>query len=144
MPRASRARTLAAPADRLWAIAGDPHHMVRWWPDVDRVEDVDGNGFTLVATTAGGRPVRSDYRIVDSRPGRSLRFAQRLAGTPFQRILAASEVEIALEPDADGATRVTLTISQRLRGASRLGGFIVAAAGRRRLEAALDGLEAIA
>jgi hypothetical protein len=49
---------------------------------------------------------------------------------------------VALEPVAD-VTQVTITLRQRMRGLARLGGFLIRRAGRRQLDEALDGLEAI-
>jgi len=39
--------------------------------------------------------------------------------------------------------RVTITLAQRLRGLGLFGGFMVRSAGRRQLDGALDGLEAL-
>ena len=41
MPTARRSRTIAAPAQELWDVIRDPHHLPRWWPRVTRVEDVE-------------------------------------------------------------------------------------------------------
>lgn len=59
-------RTLRASPDEVWAVVGDPHHMPRWWPRVLRVECVEDDGFTQVLTTDKGRPVRADFRVLDS------------------------------------------------------------------------------
>ncbi len=42
VPSARRSRTIAARAEQLWELIGDPHHLPRWWPRVERVEDVEG------------------------------------------------------------------------------------------------------
>jgi carbon monoxide dehydrogenase subunit G len=65
---------------------------------------------------------------------------QELVESPFERIFAAAETEVALAA-ADGGTRVSLTADERLRGRFRLGGFMVRRAARRRLDDALAGLE---
>jgi uncharacterized protein YndB with AHSA1/START domain len=135
-------RTLRASPQELWAVVGDAHHLPRWWPRVERVETVDEDGFTQVLTTAKGKPVRADFRVVSSDPPSERRWAQQLSGTPFERILARSETAIRLEPDGD-ATRVAISLAQRPRGLALLGTFMVRAAARRQLEEALDGLEAL-
>ena len=142
MARIRRARTLAAPPQAVWAVVGDPFALPRWWPRAARVEDVDDDAFTLVLMTPKGKPVRADYRVVESAAPRLRRWRQQVANTPFERILALSETEIVLEPDGDG-TRVTVTLTQRMRGMARLGIVMVRSAGRRHLDAVLDGLEAL-
>lgn len=143
MPTVRRARTLGATPEELWAIVGDAHHMPRWWPRVTRVESVDGDAFTQVLTTAKGVPVRADFAVVESAAPRVRRWSQQLANTPFERMLAVSEVEVRLEAAGDAGTRVALSLVQRLRGVALLGSFIVGKAGRRQLDEALDGLEAL-
>jgi uncharacterized protein YndB with AHSA1/START domain len=118
----------------------DPHHLPRWWPRVARVEGVDDHAFTTVLTTEKGRSVRADFRVLESEPPRRRAWSQEVEGTPFQSILASSQTELTLEPDA-GATRVTLALRQRLRGLARLGGFMVRRATARQLDEALEGLE---
>jgi carbon monoxide dehydrogenase subunit G len=78
--------------------------------------------------------------VVRSEPPRRRRFAQELAGSPFERLLRSSEIEIALS-ESDGGTEVTMELSQKLRGASRLGGFMFRGAARRTLDEALESLE---
>ena len=143
MPTVRRSRTLRATPEEVWAIVGDAYHLPRWWPRVTRVEGVDDGAFTQVLTTAKGVPVRADFQVVESAAPRVRRWAQQLVNTPFERVLAASEVEVRLERDGDAATRVAVSLVQRLRGMARLGSFLVRRAGRRQLDAALDGLEAL-
>jgi uncharacterized protein YndB with AHSA1/START domain len=138
-----RSRTLRATPEEIWAIVGDVYHLPRWWPRVTRVEGVEDDAFTQVLTTAKGVPVRADYRVVESAPLRVQRWAQQLVNTPFERVLAASEVEVRLEPEGDATTRVAVSLVQRLRGMSRLGSFMVRNAGGRQLDDALNGLEAL-
>ena len=64
VPTARRSRTIAAPVEELWEVIGDPHHLPRWWPRVNRVEDVEGDAFTEVMTTAKGKVVRADFKLV--------------------------------------------------------------------------------
>ena len=142
MPITRRRRTLEAPTDEVWAVVADPHHLPRWWPRAARVEDVSGDRWTMVLATTKGRNVRADYRIVASEPPRRRRFAQELDGSPFERLLRSSEVEIALAETAQGSgTEVTLELAQKLRGASRLGGFMFRGAAKRTLDEALESLE---
>jgi uncharacterized protein YndB with AHSA1/START domain len=142
MPTTTRSRDIAAPLDEVWRIVGDPYHLPRWWPKVERVEAVAGERFTeLLRSPKSGRGIRADFRVLEKRKERLLRFAQELAGTPFERVLSAAETEIAVAP-ADGGTTVAITLRQRLRGLSRLGGFLIRRATRKILDEALDGLEA--
>jgi uncharacterized protein YndB with AHSA1/START domain len=143
MPTVRRARTLSATPEELWAIVGDAYHLPRWWPRVTRVEGVEGEAFTQVLTTAKGVPVRADFQVVESAAPAVRRWEQQLVNTPFERILTASSVEIRLERAGDAATRVAITLAQRLRGLGLLGGVMVRSAGRRQLDGALDGLEAL-
>jgi uncharacterized protein YndB with AHSA1/START domain len=130
----------------VWEVVGDPHHMARWWPDVRRMEAVAEDRFTQVFTTKKGRTVRADQYLLEAEPpvgaespGR-IRWTQEIEGTPFERVLEESVTEVVLE-GADGGTMVTISQSQKLRGYSRTGGFLLRRATRRKLEQALDGLE---
>ena len=148
MPTVRRSRALGAPREEIWAIVSDPHHLPRWWPRVTRVEDVSAGSFTQVLTTAKGVPVRADFLVVESAPPAVLRWEQQLVNTPFEKILRSSAVEVRLsrsegEGSAAGVTQVSLSLDQRLRGVGALGGFMVRGAGRRQLDAALDGLEGL-
>jgi hypothetical protein len=104
------------------------------------MEAVTDDAFTQVHLTKKGRPVRIDFSVIASdAPWRQL-WQQEVAGTPFERVLGESVVEIVLEPE-NGNTRVTIEQRQQLRGYSRTGTFLLARATRRRLDEALDGLE---
>ena len=65
---------------------------------------------------------------------------QRVAETPFEKHFRSAEVAISLEPEG-GATAVTLTTDERLRGLSRLGSAMMRGAAKRRLDEALDGID---
>jgi carbon monoxide dehydrogenase subunit G len=99
VPTARRSRTIAASAHELWEVIRDPYHLSRWWPRVTRVEDVDGDAFTEVMATAKGKLVRADFHVVaaDER-AHSLRWEQRVQGTPFARVLKSAETEVCLAP----------------------------------------------
>ncbi len=68
-------------------MISDPHHLPRWWPRVNRVEDVDGDAFTEVMTTAKGKVVRADFQLVQVEEGTRLIWEQRVKGTPFANLL---------------------------------------------------------
>jgi uncharacterized protein YndB with AHSA1/START domain len=142
VPAAQRTRTLPVPRDRLWELIADPHHMPRWWPGVERMEGVDRDRFTQVFKTKRGRPVRADFRVLRSEPPTTRSWEQEVAGTPFERVLSASVIEVRLEA-APAGTEVTISQRQRLRGYSRTGGFMLRRATRSRLDEALDGLARI-
>jgi carbon monoxide dehydrogenase subunit G len=142
MPTARRSRTVAAPPERVWGTVGDPYHLPRWWPRVQRVEGVTDEHFTEVLGTDDGRSLRADFRVVVSRAPERRAWEQELAGTPFERLFSAASTEVSLTPEAAG-TRVTLVVRQQLRGTARLGGFMVRRATRRVLDEALQALEAL-
>ena len=148
MPTVRRSRTVPAPPDQVWEIIADPDHMPRWWPLVKRMEGVAEDEFTQVLITRKGRSVRADFRVLVSDPpgggssaGRRV-WEQETAGTPFERVLGEAITEVIVEPK-DGATRVTISLTQRLRGYSRTGGFMLRRATRKRLSEALEGLEGL-
>jgi uncharacterized protein YndB with AHSA1/START domain len=151
VPTASRSRTIALPVAELWELIGDPHHLPRWWPRVDRVEDVDGEAFTEVMRTAKGKLVRADFRVLQSDEAEhSLTWEQQLEGTPFARLLSEARTRVTLEPveaesgPAAQGTRVTIELHQQLTGFfPRFGGFMVSRAAAKTLDEALDGLERI-
>ena len=138
-----RSRTLRATPEELWAVVGDAYHLPRWWPRVTRVEGVEGEAFTQVLTTGKGVPVRADFRVVESSPPALRRWEQQVVNTPFERILVSSSVDVRIEAAGDAATVVSLTLAQRMRCLGLLGSFMVRRAGRRQLDDALDGLEAL-
>jgi carbon monoxide dehydrogenase subunit G len=146
MPTARRTRTVAAAPQHVWELVADPHHFPRWWPGVTRMEGVDDETWTQVFMTKKGRPVRLDFRLLESEPpgpeegaGRR-RWEQELMGSPFERMLGQSITEVRVEA-ADPGTRVTIEQRQKLRGYSRFVGLMLRRASRTRLDQALDGLE---
>ena len=146
MPRISRTRTIAVEPARVWALISDPHSLPRWWPRTLRVEDVRGEGgkrahWTTVLATERGTGVRADFRCTGSTEGARYAWEQEIEGTPFERILRSSKLEIGLDGERGGDTRVTLTSDESLRGLSRLGSTMMRGASRRRLDEALEGIE---
>ena len=144
MARVSRSRLFEVEPRRIWDLVSDPYSLPRWWPRVLRVEDVRGSGkrarWTTVLETERGTGVRADYRCVGATEGERYTWEQEVAGTPFERILRRSSMEVGVGTDAAG-TRVTLTSDESLRGLSRLGATMMRGASRRRLEEALDGID---
>ncbi|HEY3758795.1 MAG TPA: SRPBCC family protein [Solirubrobacteraceae bacterium] len=144
MPTTRRTRAIAAPAQDIWELIDDPHHLPRWWPRVARVESVEPTAFTEVLASRRGRLVRADFRVV-ARDERDLvlRWSQQVEETPFARVLAAAETELRLEP-AGRTTNVTIELRQTLHGLfPNLGASRVRRAARATLDEALDGLERI-
>jgi hypothetical protein len=108
------------------------------------MEGVSEDHFTQVFQTKKGRSVRIDFTLLESRPpgegGGVRRWEQEIIGTPFERVLNASIIELRLEPAGSGTT-VTLEHEQKLRGYSRTGGFMLKRATGAKLEEALEGLQ---
>jgi uncharacterized protein YndB with AHSA1/START domain len=145
VPRVSRSRLIAADSGRVWDLVSDPHNLPRWWPRATRVEDVWNPGsargrWTAVLETERGTGVRADFRCTGSTAHRRFAWEQDVEGTPFERILRASALEIGLEPEGD-ATLVTLTSIEALRGLARMGSAMMRGASRRRLDEALAGID---
>jgi uncharacterized protein YndB with AHSA1/START domain len=136
-----RTRILPASQQELWELIADPHHMPRWWPGVTRMEGVDEDRWTQVFKTRRGHTIRADFHLISSDPPRARAWEQEIPGTPFERVLHESTVEVRLEPAGGGGTEVTIAQQQRLRGYSRTGGFLLRRAAREKLDEALDGLE---
>jgi uncharacterized protein YndB with AHSA1/START domain len=155
VPTASRSRTIAAPTQELWDVVSDPHHLPRWWPRVERVEGVSEGAFTEVMRGRKGKVVRADFDVIDVREEgerRTLRWGQRIEGTPFAAVLSECEIVLALEPN-ESSTEVTIALRQELRkgvrdtvrtwSMPRAGSLLVRRAARATVEEALDGLERI-
>ncbi len=143
MPTVTRARTIPAGADEVWAVVSDPAHLPRWWPDVVRVEEATPEAWTKVLGTGTGKTMRADFTRVAAEPGRRIEWRQELEESPFERILSEAVTEVQLEPSGDDSTRVKLRTRQKPRGLARLGGFMFRRAAGRKLDEALDGLERV-
>src|SRR3954452_789473 len=141
MPTVVRSRTIAVPQNSVWELVSDPYHLPRWWPTVQRVEDVSDKGWTTVATSSRGRAVRFDWSRVFIEAPERIVWRQELDQTPFERFLRESVTGVILEP-AGLATTVELRSVRKLRGLARFGGIQMRRAARRELDGALDGLEA--
>ncbi len=137
-----------------------------------RVEDVEGSAFTEVFATSKGKLVRADFDLVHrDEHEHTLRWAQRLEGTAFGRVLRSAETEVRLTPVAAGArttavaatartdsdesfgdaaheppaaTDVTIELRQDPAGFfARFGGFMIRRAATHTIDEALDGLARI-
>jgi len=142
----TRRRTVAAPVGEVWALVSDPYSLPRWWPRTARVENVEQRGsgrrsqWTKVLETAEGRGVRADFRCVSAAEDERYVWEQELEGTPFEKHLRSSRVEIGLAERGEG-TEVRLSSEQQLRGMSRLGGMLMRRGQGAILDEALDGIE---
>jgi uncharacterized protein YndB with AHSA1/START domain len=165
VPTVRRSRTIDASLEELWGVLGDPHHLPRWWPRVNRVEAVtlsgagDVDAFTEVLMGPSGKIVRADFKLLEQLDRRRIVWAQQVEGTPFARVLRSAETEIALIEGQGGdgtATEVTIELRQDLQGFarrsgggswvgafSRFGSPLVRRAAHATLDEALDGLERI-
>jgi uncharacterized protein YndB with AHSA1/START domain len=140
MAIARRSQVVAAPQKAVWELIADPYHMPRWWPGVVRMEGVQEDRFTQVFLTKRGKAVRVDFRLVESDPPWRRSWEQEIEGTPFERVLNESLIEVVLEPEGEG-TKVTIAQRQKLRGYSRTGGFLLRRATAGKLKEALEGIE---
>lgn len=146
MSRVTRRRKVAASPTVVWELVSDPYSLPRWWPRATRVESLageaggEGSQWTTVLQTTEGRGVRADYRCVQSAAEELYAWEQQIPGTPFERHLRRSGVEIGLEGAGDG-TEVRLTAAQTLRGLSRLGSPLMRRGQGALLDEALDGIE---
>ena len=147
MPTVGRSRVIEAAVDRTWELVSDPHHLARWWPLAQRVEDVHTEGdevrWTLALRSDRGTQVRADYAGGVEIDGARFAWTQQLEGTPFERILRSARVEIDVTSagEAERECLVSLTSRERLRGLSRLGAPMMRSAARRRLDEALENLD---
>ena len=146
MPRARRSRQNGAEPLAVWKVVSDPYHLTRWWPKVARVEGVQerrrgtGTLWTKVLRTQSGRDVRADYRCLYSKEPSSYAWEQEIDDSPFAKVFRSAVTRIELEP-AQGGTQVTIEANQKLRGMSRLGGFMVRRATAAQLDEALTSLQ---
>ncbi|HEV3375722.1 MAG TPA: SRPBCC family protein [Thermoleophilaceae bacterium] len=131
----------AAP-EEVWGLVSDPAQLPRWWPGVTRVEEASDEAWTTVLSSPKGKSVRVDYSRVEAEPPRRVVWRQEVDESPFERILASSTTEIALEP-SEGGTRVTVSLDQRPRGWARFAPLQFRGAGKRQVRGAVEGLDAV-
>jgi uncharacterized protein YndB with AHSA1/START domain len=139
MPTVTRSRTFAVAQAELWELISDPHHQPRWWPSVERMEAVTGDGFTQVLKTRRGKAIRADFAVAALEPPWMTVWEQRLPGTPFARVLSESVIQVNLET-AGEETTVTITHRLKPRGYSRTGGFLIGRDTSKQLDRLLDGI----
>ena len=146
MSKVSRRREITAPPSEVWSLVSDPYNLPRWWPQTERVEDVERtragkrSHWTQVLRTKGGRGVRADFRCTGSSEETRFAWEQEIAGTPFERHLRSSGVEIKLEPTRAG-TEVRITARHTLKGLSRLGSLMLSRGQGTIIAEALKGIE---
>jgi uncharacterized protein YndB with AHSA1/START domain len=137
-----RETVLPATPEEVWGLVSDPARLPQWWPGVTRVEEATQDAWTTVLSSPQGKAVRVDYSRVEAEPERRVVWRQEVDESPFERILASATTEIALAEDADG-TRVTVSLEQRPRGWARFAPLQFRAAGRRQVQGAVEGLDAV-
>jgi uncharacterized protein YndB with AHSA1/START domain len=137
-----RETLLPAPPQDVWRVVSDPARLPSWWPGVSRVEDVSRDAWTKVFVSPKGKAIRADYTLVESDEPARLLWRHEVDESPFERILASSTAEIALEPRDEG-TLLLITIAQRPRGWARFSPFQLRAAATRQAAGALEGLAAL-
>ncbi|MCW3017690.1 MAG: hypothetical protein JWO02_4782 [Solirubrobacterales bacterium] len=142
MPRTRRSRVIPADPSAVWGVVGDPHNLSRWWPRVERVEQVTAGAFTEVLRSDRGRTIRADHRLSELKENERIEWTQLLEGTPFARVMSEGVTGVTLEPANGGqATKVTLERRQRMSGMARFGGgFMIRRATSKVLDGALDAL----
>ena len=114
---------IAVDAERTWDLVSDPHHLARWWPLAQRVEDVRDEGermrWTLALRSERGTQVRADYSGGVDVEGHRFAWDQQVEGTPFERILRSARVEIAVTSAGDNDEKA----SSRSAATSACGAF---------------------
>lgn len=125
MPRTHRSRVIPADPDAVWAVVGDPHHLPRWWPRIERVEQVAAGAFTEVMRSERGKTVRVDQHLSELEENDRIAWSQEIDGTPFARVLSEATTRVSLEPAKDGGTKVTVERHQTMRGWARFGGGLM-------------------
>ena len=133
---------MTATPEEVWGLVSDPARLPQWWPGVTRVEEASADAWTTVLSSRKGKSLRIDYSRVEADPQRRVVWRQEVEESPFERILASATTEIALAEDADG-TRVTVSLDQRPRGWARFAPLQFRAAGRRQVQGAVEGLDAV-
>jgi uncharacterized protein YndB with AHSA1/START domain len=131
-----------ATPEEVWVLVSDPARLPQWWPGVTRVEEATADAWTTVLSSPKGRSLRIDYSRVEAEPERRVVWRQEVEESPFERILASATTEIALAEDS-GGTRVTVSLDQRPRGWARFAPFQFRAAGKRQVQGAVEGLDAV-
>jgi uncharacterized protein YndB with AHSA1/START domain len=135
-----RQRVLPTVPAEVWRVVSDPTRLPAWWPGVTRVEEASREAWTSVLVSPTGKSVRADYTMVEAEEPARVLWRHEVEESPFERLLAQSTTEVALEAGEDGGTLVRVTLDQRPRGWARFSPFQFRAAAARQAEAALEGL----
>jgi len=135
-----RQRVLPAVPAEVWRVVSDPTRLPAWWPGVTRVEEASREAWTSVLVSPKGKAVRADYTMVEADEPARVLWRHEVEESPFERLLAESTTEVALEADEGGGTLVRVTLDQRPRGWARFSPFQLRAAATRQAEGALEGL----
>src|SRR3954452_21815447 len=101
----TRARTVAAPRERIWELVSDPFHLPRWWPSVARVEDATALAWSSVLKTRRGATVRADYTRTEYDPPRRIGWQRELDEPLVERVFSAEPTSVVLEGAVVAATR---------------------------------------
>src|ERR687894_335749 len=97
MPTAKRAATVAAPPQEVWEVVSDPHHLPRWWPGVQRVEEVPFERILSAAVTEVSlQPAAEGQTRVQLKLTQRLRGLYRF-GSPTVRRAARAQLDEALD-----------------------------------------------
>jgi uncharacterized protein YndB with AHSA1/START domain len=137
-----RETVVPAGPEEVWSVVSDPGRLPHWWPGVTRVEEATEDAWTMVLSSPKGKSVRVDYTRLEAVHERRLVWRQEVEASPFERILASATTEIALAPEEAG-TRVSVALEQRPRGWARFAPLQFRAAGRRQVQGAVEGLDAV-
>lgn len=109
---ASWSQELPVPAERVWALVGDPARRAEWDPDVTAVA-VTAEGVEQLTLRSGRATTQ---RVVQLEPGRAVAWRRRGAGTAEVPAEATEQVlQVVLEP-VGATTRVHLRLSSPGRG----------------------------
>jgi uncharacterized protein YndB with AHSA1/START domain len=145
-------RTIPAAPDEIWALLDDPARLGEWLAFAESGELLEGEGEGAGRRQRmhgrwGRKRSEIDQVVVEHDPTRRLAWrhdGERLDGRPAPRFAASTLFSTTLEPEAPGATRVTLRSEQE--PASPLRGLVIRLFGRRevaaKLEESLDRLDA--
>ena len=90
-----------APPERVWSLIAEDEGRAGWWPYLS-LDATPGGRMEERWTDAAGDEVRTGGEVLEVDPPRLLRLSWKDDGWP-----AATEVELRLEPGADG-TLVTV------------------------------------
>lgn len=115
----ARARTISAPAFRVWEVVSEAERLPQWYARAAGIEVLEGAGLgrrQRVRSQWQGQDSEVDQLVTAFEPGRLLEWrheAERLGGKPAPRFASETVVRIELEPQGSDTTRVVLESRQR-------------------------------